>query len=246
MLEAAIPIADSIKWQEIWKIPIKESGEKLIPASYIPEKILCRPQYFVQGIDGAIPECFMREGVFAALRKAATLLPRGYRLVIYDAWRPFKVQQALFLKFSEELRKECPNDADDESIFDMASRFVSPPKNDPDKVSPHMTGGAVDVGLADECGLLCPMGGEFDETSKRSVTHYFEEKLRNEELMPEEREYLFNRRILYNAMIESNFINYADEWWHYDYGNQNWAASKGASFAFYGKISLELRWAKFD
>jgi len=246
MHEAAIPIVDSIKWQEIWKIPIKESGEKLIPASYIPEKILCRPQYFVQGIDGAVAECFMREGAFAALRKAATLLPKGYRLVIYDAWRPLKVQQALFLKFSEELRKKCPSDTDDESIFDMASRFVSPPKNDPDKVSPHMTGGAVDVGLVDECGLSCPMGSEFDETSKRSVTHYFEEKLRNEELMPEEREYLFNRRILYNAMIESNFINYADEWWHYDYSNQNWAASKGASFAFYGKISLEFRWAKFD
>ena len=246
MLEAAIPIVDSIKWQEIWKIPIKESGEKLIPASYIPEKILCRPQYFIQGIDGAVPECFMREGAFAALLKAATLLPKGYRLVIYDAWRPLKVQQSLFLKFSEELRKECPSDTDDESIFDMASRFVSPPKNDPDKVSPHMTGGAVDVGLVDECGLSCPMGSEFDETSKRSVTDYFEEKLRNEELMPEEREYLFNRRILYNAMIESNFINYADEWWHYDYGNQNWAASKGASFAFYGKISLELRWSKFD
>ena len=246
MHEAAIPTVDSIKWQEIWKIPIKESGEKLIPASYIPEKILCRPQYFIQGIDGAVPECFMREGAFAALLKAATLLPKGYRLVIYDAWRPLKVQQSLFLKFSEELRKECPSDTDDESIFDMASRFVSPPKNDPDKVSPHMTGGAVDVGLVDECGLSCPMGSEFDETSKRSVTDYFEEKLRNEELMPEEREYLFNRRILYNAMIESNFINYADEWWHYDYGNQNWAASKGASFAFYGKISLELRWSKFD
>jgi len=156
MHEAAIPIVDSIKWQEIWKIPIMESGEKLIPASYIPEKILCRPQYFIQGIDGAVPECFMREGAFAALRKAATLLPKGYRLVIYDAWRPFKVQKSLFLKFSEELREKCPSDADDESIFYMATHFVSPPKNDPDKVSPHMTGEPSTLALSTNVGFHVP------------------------------------------------------------------------------------------
>jgi len=247
MLESPIPIADSIKWQEVWQVPIKESGEKLIPASYMPDKILCRPQYFIQGINGAIPECFLREGAFVALCKAAGLLPKGYRLVIFDAWRPFKVQQDLFLRYSEEIKRNSINqEEDDETIFKLASRFVSPPKNDPGKVSPHMTGGAVDIGLVDECGLLCPMGAEFDETSERSVTHYFEKKLKNGELMPEEKRYLCNRRMLYNAMVESNFTNYADEWWHYDYGNQNWAAVKGENFAPYGRISPELRWARFD
>lgn len=245
MLEAPIPIQNHANWRDLWMVPIEESGEKLIPASYLPDKILCRPQYFIQGIRGAIPECYIRESAFLMLSKASTLLPKGYRLVIFDAWRPFSVQQDLFLRYVQELR-DIDKDMNDEMAFARASRFVSPPRNEADKVSPHMTGGAVDVVLVDERGFLCPMGSDFDETSERSVTHYFEEKAEEGNILEEERKYLLNRRILYNAMVEVGFANYSEEWWHYDYGNQNWAFAKGSALAIYGKVSLELRWARFE
>ena len=28
-------------------------------------------------------------------------------------------------------------------------------------------------------------------------------------------------------MEDAGFTNYEEEWWHFDYGNQNWALEKG-------------------
>ena len=63
-----------------------------------------------------------------------------------------------------------------------------------------MTGGAVDIGLVD----FIPMGAEFDETSERSVTHYFEKKTTKGDYARGEG-ILFTGEYCINAMIESNF-----------------------------------------
>jgi D-alanyl-D-alanine dipeptidase len=35
-------------------------------------------------------------------------------------------------------------------------------------------------------------------------------------------------------MIEAGFASHPDEWWHYSYGDQMWAALTGAEAAHYG------------
>lgn len=46
-----------------------------------------------------------------------------------------------------------------------------------------------------------------------------------------------NRRLLYNVMIDNDFTNYPNEWWHFDYGNQFWAVQKKC-FAIFSGINL--------
>ncbi len=82
----------------------------------------------------------LRRGTLKKLSKAVEILAKkGYRLVLWDAYRPVSVQKKLWEKMPDE-------------------RFVAPP----DKGSMHNRGCAVDVSLANAEGNLCEMPTEFD------------------------------------------------------------------------------------
>jgi D-alanyl-D-alanine dipeptidase len=40
--------------------------------------------------------------------------------------------------------------------------------------------------------------------------------------------------ILYNAMIKVGFSNISREYWHYSYGDGNWASKRKKKIAIYG------------
>lgn len=238
-----IPIpARRWNWEEVRRIPIKENNEKLVPLSLYPERIIVHPAYFIQGIKGALPECYVREKVYDKLLEAAELLPAGYKLVVFDAWRPIQVQQSLFDTLKEQFRRQYPLETEEE-ITKRTLTFVALPSTDPTRPSPHNTGGAVDLTIADNKGRLLNMGTEYDDPTEKSRTTYFEELLiKGHQLSREEREALENRRLLYHIMTSVGFTNYIDEWWHYDYGNQNWAWVSGREYAVYGRAKPFFPW----
>lgn len=234
-----IPGLRPIDWETIFSVSIEEIGEPLVPVSLYPERILARSTYYLQKYEYALPEVYLREGVYERLVEAADSLPNGYRLVVFDGWRPVPLQRALHEDYVRELAERFP-DKEEEELRDYASRYVALPSTDPERPSPHSTGGAVDLTIADEKGRLVYMGGDFDEKSERSYTRYYEDKVETlwagsdtpqegSELSPDMREALENRRLLYTTMIEAGFSNYSAEWWHYDYGNQNWIYFSGGN-----------------
>ena len=228
--------------KEVKSIPIIESGEKMVPMSLAPDRILVRPQYYIQGLSGALPEGYVRLSVYNRLIQAAKSLPAGFRFVIFDSWRPLRVQQSLFEAMQTRIRAAAPG-LSEETVRERASVYVAPPAKDPGKAAPHSTGGAVDLSIADENGLLVNMGTEFDDATEKSSTAYFERLLANgRQLSENDREALFNRRILYHLLAEVGLVNYADEWWHYEYGDQNWAWHTGAPHAVYGITRAPLPW----
>jgi len=89
-----------------WKqVLIVECGEKLICLDDIePKLITVRSEYYLQGYEGSLSKCYAREKVAKKLILAARELPNGIKFVIFDAWRPFMVQQALFNKHYNELK----------------------------------------------------------------------------------------------------------------------------------------------
>jgi len=242
-----IPELGFFNWEKVREIAIEDSGEELVPLSLMPERILVRPQYYIQKIKGALPECYIREGVYNRLVKVASNLPVGYKLLIFDAWRPVEVQISLFNKYYQELKEDMPYKSKEE-LINLTKRFVALPSNDPDFTSPHITGGAVDLTIVDDKGKMLSMGTGFDEMGDKTYTRYYEEMLdRGERLNRDEERILYNRRMLYYLMIAEGFTNYPPEWWHYDYGNQNWAWMKGdGRKAIYGKTAPEFRWENSD
>lgn len=214
-----------------------ENNEPLVQASLYPERILVRSWYFGEGLKGSLPEVWLRESVYERLLVAAESLPEGLRFVLWDGWRSFELQSALFdILLGRIKAKGIPED----EAYSQASVFVAIPSKEPESVSGHLTGGAIDLTLADSQGHYLPMGGGFDETEEHSRTDYYD----NPDLWSDGRAVIArdNRRLLVSTMEAAGFSNYPSEWWHYDYGNRNWAIRTKASHAFYGYIEPPFRW----
>ncbi|WP_258364156.1 M15 family metallopeptidase [Halomonas sp. LBP4] len=230
-------------WARVNRIPIADCGEPLVPMSLAPWPIRVYPAYARLGVPGAVPECFVREGVYRHLLAAARALPEGFGLVVLDGWRPWRVQQYLFDTLSEAIRAHHPA-ASEAELLTRTREFISVPSRDPQAPSPHLTGGAVDVTLCDADGLALDMGTLFDEAVPASHSDHLE---RLGELDTRQQRARDHRRLLYSVMLDQGFTNLPSEWWHYDLGDQLWARYGGHPHAVYGPAELdtiEHRWRR--
>lgn len=225
--------------QDWKKIPIHENKEELVSMQSIDSGLLIvKPQYHEKGIVGALNDCYVRREVAIMLVEAARKLPNGYKLMIWDGWRPFSVQSQLYDAYVNQLSNDFP-EFSEERLIESARQFVSYPNEDEESPAPHFTGGAVDVTIVDPNGDQLQMGTEFDEFTNSAWTKYFEEKNNNEELTEDEETFMKNRRLLQHIMTTSGFTNYPAEWWHFDHGNQWWAKQSNEPVAKYGLVKLE-------
>ncbi len=233
---APIPSGRDVKgWQTI---PIIECNEPLVSLTNLNRhRFFIISEYYRNRIPGAIKECYVREGLARLLTEAANEMPEGWKFVIYDAWRPIRVQQSINDLYYDKLASKYPEKKPSELQI-LVGKYVSPPSDNPTKPSPHNTGGAIDLGIRNERGHDLDMGSRFDDFSTRSRTDYFELEAQKGGASPEGRMCLENRRILYSLMIDVGFTNYPEEWWHYDYGNQFWAKLNKGENAIYGAINL--------
>jgi D-alanyl-D-alanine dipeptidase len=93
-------------------------------------------------------ECWLRKSVAIALVEAQkSLIEKGYRIKLFDCYRPHSVQWQLWNK--------VPN-----------PQYVA----NPEKGSMHNRGAAIDLGLADLNGNELDMGSHYDSFSK--VSHH--------------------------------------------------------------------------
>lgn len=128
----------------------------------------------------------LREPVARRLARVQERLQRqGYGLLIWDAYRPFSVQQRMW-----SLNRQSH------------SRYLANPR----KGSKHNRGAAVDLTLVGEDGRELPMPTPFDEFSPRAH--------RNAVIGVNPRDRA-NWRILDRAMRAEGFIGNPYEWWHY-------------------------------
>jgi D-alanyl-D-alanine dipeptidase len=231
-LQEPIPeLRKSAGWKEV---PIEECGEKLVEIGVNSDRIVAASQYFEQGIPNSSPLMFVREGVAKRLDYAASLLPKGFKFVIWDSWRPLEVQQSLYDMYQDRLRASNP-DMNQEQLTGLTQTYVSLPSKNPSRPSPHYTGGAVDLSIIDASGNLLNMGTVFDHFGVEASTNYYEHLSERSEL---EIEIANNRRLLYNAMVSAGFSAYDEEWWHFDYGNQFDAVRTGKPHAIYGPADI--------
>lgn len=150
-----------------WKeIPVKEGRELLVPLGpfsdhpelftdsiYFGERTSSSP-YAVdplkdeKPLTGSLLTMFVRESVAKQLKEAQQLLPPGMYLIILDTYRTLEVQQSLFDKYYEELKRQN-TEWDEEELLIETQKYVSIPSKNPAKPSPHNTGGSVDAAIFD-------------------------------------------------------------------------------------------------
>ena len=157
--------------------------------------------------------------------RAATSLPDGVTLIVWDGWRAFETQRALYDDWMAQLRATHP-EWDAATLARETARFVSVPSVDPACPAPHVTGGAVDLTLGDGDGAPLDLGTHFDAFVPEAGAVALE-------AVPGTAREL--RRRLFWAMADAGFTAYVEEWWHFDFGDQFWGAVTGRQ-ARYGPI----------
>ncbi|MCF0143360.1 MAG: M15 family metallopeptidase, partial [Parasporobacterium sp.] len=200
----------------IEKYEIENVSEPMVSLSELGFEILS--VYFAKMLPGSIEDAYARETVANMLIKASGLLPEGYSFVIFDAYRPITVQQALWDDYRAEVAESHPG-LDEAETDRLTAIFVSPPSYNEMQPSLHNTGGAIDLTIKDNRGHLLNMGTEFDTFRESSNTAYFEGS--------DNTEVINNRRMLFNVMTEAGFENLPSEWWHFEYGTKFWGYFSG-------------------
>lgn len=144
---------------------------------------------------------WLRREAAAGLEAAAAWLAEhrpGYTLLVLDALRPQRVQQALW---------------DDVAGTPAQAYFA-----DPARGSIHSFGMAVDVTLRNPQGVECDMGSGYDEMALRSHPMLDAEHLALGVLSAAQ---VTERGWLHAAMARGGFFAIATEWWHFDHGDRD-------------------------
>lgn len=174
-------------------------------------------QYPILRMQWAESHCYLRKEAYECLCEAKSYLPAGMKFRIWDAWRPFKLQEELYNKYAADIiRQYGLENASQSEQSRVVRSYVSEPRRDVKLPPVHTTGGAIDLTLIGPDGRELDMGTEFDAFSETTRTNYYE-------LHDENRIVRNNRRILYNVMVKAGFTNLPSEWWHYDFGDRFWA-----------------------
>ena len=151
------------------------------------------------------PVAYMTKESLKALSVAADDLRRqGYRLLIWDTYRPQKAVD----NFVEWINN--PNDEGDKTFYPelkksdlLAGQYIM-------AKSGHTRGSTVDLTIIKKDGGFVDMGGTFDLFSEISHPDY--KKLTRKQKQ--------NRKILRDAMLKAGFNPIDSEWWHYTLKNE--------------------------
>jgi D-alanyl-D-alanine dipeptidase len=153
------------------------------------------------------PLAFLTREAAAALKEVSDdLVAKGYRLKIYDAYRPHKAVLH-FMKWAKDV-----NDARMKQYFypDLEKDVLFPLGYISDH-SGHSRGSTVDLTLFDMATEKeVDMGGTFD---------YFGELSHPDYKYITEEQYA-NRMILREAMLAHGFKPLPEEWWHFTLANE--------------------------
>lgn len=207
-------------------VPIEPVEESLVDVSDIGGVVRDDPRYHAMGLPGARPRNSLREGVADRLARVARDLPDGVTLIVWDGWRAFETQRALYDDWTAQLIRAHP-EWSRETIERETARYVSVPSVDPACPAPHVTGGAVDLTLGDGDGRPLDLGTAFDAFVPQAGA------LALEGTAGVARDL---RRVLFWAMADQGFTAFVEEWWHFDFGDQFWGSITGQP-ARYGPIA---------
>jgi len=209
------------QYKDLVDIPTTECGEELVVVQEFAPEIACN--YRKKDMISRIGEDFLiRKKVAKMLKKAAKelikLMPEAQLDLAYSYRHP-DVQEMYFNKRVEEFRKQGVPEKD---LVKTAHLLSASPD-----VAGHITGGAIDITIAIN-GKEIDMGtgvGDFSNTKK---IQFFAKDVG--EVQKE------NRTILRELLMKQGFAPFDYEWWHFSYGDKEWAWYYKKAKAIYDKI----------
>lgn len=143
------------------------------------------------------------------------------KLLVVEGYRSLTYQEAYFLKELRNQLEEKPSWTL-EAILEQTHQFVALPS-----VAGHPTGGAIDLIIICD-GKEVDMGGKIADFSVPELLPTYSQQITIEQS---------NWRIfLHDLMVAEGFAPFYGEWWHFSYGDREWAAFYEQPAAIYSPI----------
>lgn len=182
--------------------PLVRLDPGIIPNGYLPE---------LSAAAELGPRIIVRARVADLLLAAQRRLHQehpGYRLWVAFGYRTLDFQTE---RFREQLSRIAAERffADPQELYETVHRLIAVPT-----VAGHPTGGAVDVFITDAMGTALPCGTPLYDFSSRRIYTFAPG------IGKRERD---NRLLLRRAMTAAGFAPFDGEWWHFSYGDREWA-----------------------
>jgi D-alanyl-D-alanine dipeptidase len=208
-----------VRYADLVGVPVKPIQEKLVPIKST-KKLTAKPiNNDMRIYTGDL--IFVRQSVLAKLTKAANLLAKNnpeLQLQVVYGYRALSIQQKLFLKYKKQLEKEFTG----RELLQATHQLIAVPE-----IAGHPTGGAIDIQMTKN-GKPLDMGTLIWEFVKDSFTFspFISEEAQN------------NRQLLRKVMMQVGFAPFDGEWWHFSYGDKEWAKYYGQPCAVYEQIEF--------
>ena len=155
------------------------------------------------------------------ISKKLKQINRKYSLMVVYGYREMKKQEQYFYRILEEEKDRFDNEIE---LYEYIHEKVAVPS-----VSGHPTGGAVDIAIYnEETDRILDFGTEILDFSTNKC-YYNNESISIEALK--------NRKLLRNLMLEEGFAPYDGEWWHFSFGDREWAFYYKKDKALFNQIN---------
>lgn len=168
---------------------------------------------------------YVRDAIARKLAKVESLLrDRGYRLKVVYGYRHPKVQQRYFDQRKAAIITQRSDMKGDE-LDRYTHNFVAVPD-----IAGHPAGAAVDLTIINADGSYVDMGTGIADYSSEEKIRTYASGLSSEQLL--------NRQLLHDLMVGEGFAPFYGEWWHFSYGDREWAAFYNKK-ALYGAVDFQ-------
>jgi D-alanyl-D-alanine dipeptidase len=215
-----------LAYEDLIKVLPSDNSEPLVDAKKYDSTIVTRydktdMQTYTQDI------IFVRDSLAKKIANVNKQLGQdGLKLKIVYGYRHPKVQERYFNARKADIQKINPS-LDESSLERLTHNFVAIPS-----VAGHPSGGAVDITIVDTNETPLDMGTNIADYKDPTKIVTFASNITDEQKM--------NRQLLHDLMISEGFAPFYGEWWHFSYGDREWAAFYNKKSTLYSAIDFRL------
>lgn len=215
-----------VKYKDLVAIPVVDNQEPLVSLArnslifeYMPE--VSDMKAFLKG------DIYVRSSVSDKLENVQRNLlgeNPGLSLFVTYGYRSLDVQTMRFLKRLAVCAETFYPDPTD--LYEAVHRSVAVPT-----VAGHPTGGAIDIAIFDtQKKQFLEFGTRQYDYSTKDY-YVFSSNVSSEATQ--------NRLFLRELMTSADFVPFDGEWWHFSYGDKEWAFYRKKEYAIYDQLSEE-------
>ncbi|MFZ2199258.1 MAG: M15 family metallopeptidase [Microgenomates group bacterium] len=209
-----------LKYNDLKRVAVQDCKEDLVELPrYLPFQT---KQIDTRMIAYTGDKIYVRQTVSKMLFRASQLLIRinpQYKLEIVYGYRALSIQQLLYKQIKQKLQKQYSG----EQLIEAIHRYIAVPS-----VSGHPTGGAIDIQIVmDENPIN--FGTKIWQFTPKAYTYSpFISNVGQA-----------NRLLLRSIMLSVGFAPFDGEWWHFSFGDKEWAKYYNQPCAIYEQIEFK-------